>query len=181
MLSRQTQAMTNQFNQQMETMRQEFRESQRMLVTELSQTRQTVQLANQIHSRGQTSRGIIQPQGNNRMQENIYANGRSLNSQLRDRVSPPRPPSNPQIVQQDPLLNSQQSIPSAQPQVGGSSRPVQPSLIPVPINSSNNASADANNGRAMPTFHLKAAEIPKYKGAEETQTPYEFLVAAMTL
>jgi hypothetical protein len=170
MLSRQTQAMSDQFNEQlyhqqqyMDTMRQEFLASQRLIATELSQTRESLHLSN----RGQSSRPSLLQHGN--IRENFNSNGRSLHRSS--------PPSNPLLVQQVPLSNNQQSNSSAQPQVGVGSRQGQPSLIPVPIQAPINvASADANNARAMPTFHLKAAEIPHYKGAEESQTPYDFLI-----
>ena len=34
-----------------------------------------------------------------------------------------------------------------------------------------------NRGDHAPTFHLKTAEIPKYKGSQDKITPYDFLIA----
>jgi hypothetical protein len=148
----------------MNTMRQEFMQNQRLIATELAQTRETFALNNQINRRNQgpqvNQNPLDQVVNQLRMQANAAAPPRGAVPRY---VPPIAPIQVPPVAPLFAPLGQQQQIPLVQV--------AQPNPPVVQVGQ-NNVNGHGHN----PTFHLKAMEIPHYAGAHENKTPYDFLI-----
>jgi hypothetical protein len=169
----------------MNTMRQEFMQNQRLIATELAQTRETLAINNQFNRRNQNvqqfahnHQELINPQ---RMQANVgvqLPRGPVLQQNFQGIPRQNLPViQEPQIHQNNvapaiapvvlPLVQQQNVRP---PQVDLIQQPIRPD-IPLGIQP-----LQLNAPGHNPTFHLKAIELPHYSGAHENKTPYDFLI-----
>lgn len=186
LMSQQTRTMNDQFNfmvsnqsdqlrnQQtmIETMRHEFLVSQRHVATELSQTREALSLSSQLNRRGQNP-------------QTRFTTPSSFSNPIRSSEPfiagiPVIPPQQSVFAFGSNLSSSGTHHAAPQPIQGGHATAVNGNgtsaapLLSAPVVEP--TAPEVLRPRGLPTFHLKAAEIPRYKGAEETQTPYDFII-----